>query len=405
MNKKQIIIAILVSILFNILLGLILIREIKTIDFPSHIEWAKEFNDIGYIKRPNYLFEQFVVIVRALLPANMLVRISPLAKQVFDLKSFEISTWILMMLSNIATSFILISKFFKDFKKDAQTKFPLLFASLFTLFILFAGPIFFLTYPDRQYMGYISFNIFHNPNYILMKPFALLAFISISENLFNKWQWNQSFLMAIWTVCVTLAKPSFTITIVPAIFIMVLLDFRRHAKLINWFYLIFPLGLTATIVLGAQYYINYSGYWGERIMFGPFKTLQIYIPNISLILLLNLFSVLFPLSVILLDWKASISRPSFKLVMVNFLVALSMNYFLYEKEEIVSNNFAWGVMIAAFLLFIEAIIVFGQNLYNKKFSITIKSWKSWIQISILFMHFVCGLLYYINCYKIDLFVY
>jgi len=233
MTRRQTIIAILICLLFNILFGIIMVRELKTIDFPSHIEWEKEFNDIGYIKRPNYLFEQLVVIIRALMPANILVRISTLAKQVYDLKSFEISTWILMVLSNFATTLILIGRFYKEFKKD-QDKKPLLFASIFSFIIMFAGPIFFLTYPDRQYMGYIGFNIYHNPNFILMKPFALLAFFSLSDNLYNKWQWKQSILMTIWVVCVTLAKPSFTITIIPSIVIIVLLIIRRNAKQINW---------------------------------------------------------------------------------------------------------------------------------------------------------------------------
>lgn len=394
-NKKVLIVSIL-GVLIIAIFGLIMAHELENGDFPPHIAWAKQYAETGYLNKiPHTLFAKLVVIIRALLPANILVLISPLAKQVFDLKSFEISAWLLMILCYLATVYILIKRLLQEWKQEKREN-SLLISTIASLIILLVGPIFLFTYPERMYLGYYSPNPYHNPTYILFRPFVLLAFFSIVDNLYAKWDWKKALSIAFLIMCATLAKPSFTITILPALGFVMLLRIKDWKKF-NWLYVIIPLGLTSLIVLGAQYYVNYSGYWGDQVIVAPFQVLLTYVPSVALVFVFGLLSILFPLLVSIFHWKENSSKVSFQLVWLNFLVAVLLNFIFGEKFNLGSNNFAWGAMIAVFLLFVENVIMFGREIYIKGIKKCMKSWKFDLAGSILLLHFICGIFYYVAC--------
>lgn len=375
-------------------------HELKLGDFPQHIGWAKnEYAVVGYIyKIPNTLFAKLVVIVRALLPANILVRISSLAKQVFDLKSFEISTWIVMELSYLFAALLLA----KDIKKNwsgFQLKDAHWLAGIFALVILTVGPIFVFTIPDRLYFGYITSNPYHNPTYILLRPLALLVFIEIVNNIFNKWSWKNALIMAILMVCVALAKQSFTLTILPAGGLLILIYYLKQFKRINWFYVIFPIGLVSIIVLISGYIVNYSGDRGDQILIAPFSALLTKVPNIPLIFGFTLLSIAFPLLVSILYWRKMSANLSFRLAWLNFLVSLVYLFFFAEKINLTSLNFIWGSMIGVFLLFYVTIVELGKILLSLNFNKMIITWKEVLVGSVLFVHIACGIVYYIACLR------
>ncbi len=394
-HKKTIVLTGFMIIVLAIF-GVVMAEELKLSDFPQHIAWAKEYGEVGYLYRiPHTLFSKLVVIIRALLPANILIRVSVLAKQVFDLKSYEISAWILMLLSYGATAWILVKRIASEWRKD-KINVPQWAAPLAVLALLMVGPIFLFTFPDRMYLGYISPNPYHNPTYVLFRPFVLLILFNAIDNLRAKWDWKQSALMAFWILCATLAKPNFTLTIVPAIGLMVVYFFLKKLKPVNWFYVIGPVGLTALIVLLSQFIINYAGERGDQLIFAPFTVILKYVPNVPLAILFLLLSILFPLVVSILFWKTTSTRLSFQLVFVNFLVSLVYGYFIAERINLSSNNFGWGMMIAVFLWFGETLIVFGQQLFNRQNGVALKSWKILVPGGALLLHLVCGVIYYIS---------
>lgn len=395
MGKKNILIITLFSLLFCILFGSIMAHELKLYDFPQHIAWAKEYAQFGYIVRSNPLFHSLVVIIRALLPANILVRVSTLAKQVYDLKSFEISTWLLMVLSYLATGFILFKRFVKEWGGNQPNKVSFWMIGAATLIIMLVEPIFIFTAPERIYMGYISPNPYHNPTYLLMRPFALAAFFNVIDNLFSKWNWKQSVIMVILIACASLAKPSFTVTLIPAVGLLILFFYMRKLRTINWYYLIFPLGIGSLIMLGTQFLVSYGDKNGEQILIAPFKALLLYVPNVPLILIFGFLSILFPLLVSIFHLKENAHRPSFQLVWLTFFVSLAYDYLLYEIKDIYCNNFAWGAMFAVFLLFVETIIIFGRKILQKGFKASIKNWETALPGAILLLHFGCGIYYFI----------
>jgi len=394
LEKKKIILLAFFGLLITAFFGVMMAHELKDSDFPQHIDWARQYAETGYLNKiPHTLFAKFVVIIRALLPANILVLISPLAKQVFDLKSFEISAWLLMIFSYIGTIVWLFWKFNKEWSGGGKNKkLGLMIVLVFTILLVF--PIFIFTYPQRMYLGYISPNPFHNPTYILFRPFVLLVFYSIVENLFSRWQWKKSILMLVFLLCATLAKPSFTITILPAVGILIVLFYIREIKKINWPYLFFPLGLTSLVVLISQYIVNYSGYWGDQVVFAPFKVVMSYVSSWPLVLIFWVLSILFPILVSTFYFRENVKSISFQLVWLNFFVAALLNLLFGEKFNLGSNNFGWGTMIAVFLLFLEAIIIFGKKLLELKTFCSPKSWQIILQGGILLIHLICGFIYY-----------
>jgi len=396
MEKKKIFLLILLGVLITAFFGIMMAHELKDSDFPQHIEWARQYAETGYLNKiPHTLFAKLVVMIRALLPANILVLISPLAKQVFDLKSFEISAWLLMIFCYIGTIYWLFWKFNKEWSGgEERKKLGLIIFSVFAILLVF--PIFIFTYPQRMYLGYVSPNPFHSPTYILFRPFVLLFFYSIVENLFSKWQWKESILLVIFILCATLAKPSFTITIIPAVGILIILFYFREIKKINWLYLIFPLGLTSLIVLVTQYIVNYSGYWGDQVIFTPLTVVMYYVSSLPLVFIFWILSILFPLIVSIFYFKENANKLSFQLVWINFFVAALLNFLFGEKFNLGSNNFGWGSMIAVFLLFLEAIIIYGKKLLEIKTFRSPKSWQIIMLGGVLLAHLVCGFIYYFD---------
>lgn len=393
-NRSRNIFFIVFSVVIIAIFGYVMFHQLKIGDYPQHIEWAREYAEKGYLyKLPHTLFSKLVVIIRALLPANILVRVSVFAKQVYDIKSYEISALILMVFSYLATAFILLKRLLREWS-ELKIKNLRWITGLTALVILLVGPVFLFTFPDRMYLGYIVPNPYHNPTYVLFRPFVLLIFFGITDNLFARWSWRQSFVMVFLIVCASLAKPSFNLTILPAIGLLILVFYKNKLQNINWLFLFGPVGVTTLVVLASQYIINYSGNRGDQIIFAPFKAVLTQVPNVPSALLFAFLSILFPLLVAILYWKKISIRISFQLAWANFLVSAFYGYFIAEKINLSSNNFWWGLMIGSFILFVDSIIFWGNELCENGINIGFRSWKTIILASTLMMHLVCGIVYY-----------
>ena len=154
-------------------------------DFGDHLVWVRELSENGYMyKVPQTLYHKLVVVVRALLPANVLVWVSPWVKQVYDLKSFEISSIILMTLTYLSVGIILVKQLLKEWKESRSTKL-LWWAGLGALVIMLVAPVFIFSLP-RMFLGYAAGNRFDSPAYMMAKPFVVLTFFAVVQNLFQE---------------------------------------------------------------------------------------------------------------------------------------------------------------------------------------------------------------------------
>lgn len=392
MNKKQIILSICFATLLIFIFGIIMTHELKHGDFPPHINWAKEYNQIGYLNKiPHVLFAKLVVVVRALLPANLLVWVSPLVKQVYDLKSFEISTLLLMVSSYLLLSFVVYHRFLKKWEVD-NTKQNVL-TMVLTLTLLLLGPIFLFTYPDRMFLGYIAGNRYDSPTYILAKPFILIMFISLIDNFYSKWNWKQVLIAVIAVVCATLAKPNFTISILPAIVIVALINIKEFKKF-NKLFLFFAIGVTSLVVLFGQFLINYAGDRGDRIIVAPFKSILYYVPNIPIELFFIVCSLLFPILITIKYWSHLKKTLPFQLAWVNIIISLGYSLLLAEQINYPANNFWNGNMIGMFILFFVSIEFWGKDIISKVKNKSRLFFSDYSLIIALGLHLLCGIIYY-----------
>jgi hypothetical protein len=384
---------IILGLLVLVIFSLVMFHQLKHGDFPAHIQWAREYSENGYLyKIPHTLFARLVTIVRALLPANILVWVSPMAKQIYDLKSFDISALIVMVLSYLFTAIFIVVRLVREW--EVSEKQILYLVGFVVLAVLLAAPIFIFTFPNRMFSGYFVGNRYDSPTYILSKPFVLLMFIGIVDWFFEKWNWKQAIIMAFIVLCATLAKPSFTITILPAIGILILFNIKQFKK-INWAYLIIPLALTAFIVLLGQFIINYSGDRGDRIIFAPFQDILYSVPNIPMVFFLILMSIVFPLLVTILNWEKVKRNFSFQLGWVNLIIGFVYSILLGEQINMGLNNFWNSPDIGIFVLFFVTIAWWGKDLVNSYRAKTKISKKQVATTCILLLHFLCGIVYYI----------
>jgi hypothetical protein len=367
------------TIFVIVFFGVMMFHYLKRGDFIAHIAWAREYSETGYLyKIPHTLFARFVTITRALLPANILVWISVYAKQVYDIKSYEISTLIVMILSYLATGFIIVKRLLREWAYLRVKNLHWICGGV-ALVIMIVAPIFIFSFPNRMFLGYASGNRFDSPTYILSKPFVLLAFLSLVDNFSAKWNWRQAFYMAFFVLCATNAKPSFTISILPTIGILIFTVFLRRLKQVNWFYLIFPIGLTSAVAIISQFIIAYVGDRGDRVLFAPFQALLTKVHDVP-----TLF----------LDWKKIKHDLSFQIASVNFLVALTYGLLLAEKANFGSINFWNSPMIAVFILFYVTVVYYFKSLIEKVKAGQKLDWKDTVLLSILAAHVICGIVYY-----------
>jgi hypothetical protein len=397
-NKKKAIFYTLFVLLVTIIFGLVMFNEIKIGDYPQHIGWAKEYSQTGYLyKIPHTLFAKAVTIVRALLPANFFVRVSVFAKQVYDLKSYEISALIVMILSYIGAAIYLVKRILREWA-GLKLKKLLWLAGAGALILLLFGPIFVFSFPKFMYLGYIVPNPYHNPTYILGRPFVLIMFFGIVDYLFSKWNWRKALIMVIVISCASLAKPSFTLTILPALGLTLLIFYWKELKKVNWFYLIIPIGMTAVVMLISEFIINYTGDRGEAIIVAPFQSMLYHVPNVPAILFRLLMSLIFPISVSIIYWKDLKSKFSFRLAWVNLIVAILMGYLFAEQINSPSNNFWWGTMFGLTIVLFETFVPWARKVITDIENKKKLTWQD-IVISVeLFLHLACGIIYFIYCF-------
>jgi len=374
--------------------GEVTYRQLKTGDFSDHIVWAHELVDKGYLFRPAHqLFQQLVIIVRAFLPFNYFVRINQTFKQIIDLKSYEISTMVIITIVYVITAIIIYKQFIKEWDAT-KTKNNYWLAGGSTLAVMLISPIFLFTLPDQMYLGYINGNPFHNPTYLLLRPFALLLFLHTIKNLYSKSHWSALLIAGILIVLGTMSKASFTLTFLPAVGFYVIIHLRNFRKF-NWPYLISGLAIPGSIILGMQFVLSYFGNSDDSIIFAPFQAILNYVPNIGLVLIFILLSILSPLILTLLYWKQVCNEPTLQLAWVNFLTALIPALFFSERINWPSINFWWGPMCAVFILFVVTVSVAGKNKVFCVLNPTDKL-KKWIVLSIFGLHLICGIIYYFS---------
>jgi len=244
------------------------------------------------------------------------------------------------------------------------------------------------------YFGYIGLANYHNPTVHMLRPFALLMFIFAMQVLLGPRSsiWKILFAALIFAGA-TFLKPSYTITLLPALGLMGLYWLWKRRP-VGWRMAIFGLGLPSVLLLAPQFIITYvRGEVDGGIALMPFVAAQMLS---GFVLQKFLMSIFFPLVVVVLFWKRALRDHEMVLAWSGFIIGALQFYLLIEKGSRYTHaNFLWGAQITLFILFAVTIrFLLRQEISFRELTRPAR----WISYVAYVPHVLSGIAYWVFCY-------
>jgi hypothetical protein len=292
-------------------------------------------------------------------------------------------------------------------------------AALAASAVMEASAINILVFLDKHiYFGYFPLDPYNVPTHTLLKLFAVpLFFISAKIFLRSESTKNSNILLiigaALLSILNTLAKPSFTLILVPAVGLIVAYKFLKR-EYIDWPLLVFGILAPSILVLGWQYSVTFASQWSglirnkamaTRIGLMPFGQFIVWDVPLYLLLPKLILSTLFPIVVYISYWKRAVKDIHFNFVWLILLFGLLITYSFVEirlTSGAVSpaGNFTWSGLIAVFILFVVALwFLLRQNLQG----LPVER-KDWFRLaacgSALTLHLVFGVVWYLEQFQL-----
>lgn len=369
-TRRSLYVAALAALLF---LPFISRLAVTGYDYQVHIPIAEEMLSTGRVRTPHFLLQAFSILF------------SPITGGIFN------ATVATLLVSVAATAVL----FYRWLRSSLNSE-PL--SLYFTATLLIASPVAALFPLDGHlYLGYIGVNVLHNPTMILLKPFALLIFIYSARALESDTppSASQLAICAIVTVAAAMAKPSFTIVLLPALSLMMLMLWLKGEPFDSKVPLLSIL-VPSLVILLIQYRMTYSAaqidgvYNGSSsIIFSPLTVMNNYSSHL---LTKFLLSVLFPLSVAALFYREALRDRALQLAWLSFGAGTLYTYLLAESgPRMNQGNFTWSAQIALFILFTAS----AKFLFKKiSSSEGIKGWQVCLCTLFLTIHFAFGIFFH-----------
>lgn len=245
---------------------------------------------------------------------------------------------------------------FYSLKMSSRGALPDLLTGGLALGLTIASPI--TIWSDNLFMiGYINPVVYHNPTLIALRllliPLFVLSLSALLPREFRHRRQRYFWLLAAAAtgMLATLAKPSYTIALLPGLFLYAIWR-RLRGGPVDWIFLIGGLCIPAGLVLTVEYLYTFAAGFehGGAIMFGPLQFMTAWIPSWRIPLQLAL-SLAFPLSVLLLYQSEARRHLSLKLAWTVFGVAAVFTYTLYQDGPgFKSGDFLWTAYSALFVL-------------------------------------------------------
>lgn len=238
---------------------------------------------------------------------------------------------------------------------------------LLTFGLMLIAPIF-IWLDDVHMLGYINPVIYHSPTQNLLRifviPVSLLAFRALENRPYRNTT-HRIFIILLSASLIALAslsKPSFTITIIPALTLYVLYRLWKRQP-IDWLLYLFGLCIPAVGIIALQTFVTYTSTYvdpsGMAVGFMAFMLKYVPLWRIPIQLLLSL---VFPLAVYGLYFQNARRDVYLNLSWVTLLIGLGYTYFVHETGYRVGDgNFIWTSYSASFvLMFASVIFMVGQ---------------------------------------------
>lgn len=360
--------------------------QLESGDFPVHIGWAKELNENNFVLRPNILYQQLTIAFKAFIPFDLinLVTNDALADY-FHAWYYRLPALLVTLVGYLWTALLLRNRFLK--LAATELKHQLVLSWISAIVCMIVAPILLFTLGQRLIIGYINPNVWHNPTFSLLKPFALWIYFFVIDHWREKISWKQWLALGLMTGLSILAKPNFILSFLPALGLLLFLQTLSLRRL-PW-KLLSAMVIPAILVLAYQYVIMYSLNAENQIYMVPFKTAMFSAGNAINMVIFYLLSLLFPLLVSLFSCKLLRDRFGFNLVWLNFGITFITWLLFVELPHMSSLDFLWGPNLAVFILFVYCIGWLLQNpLWWKQ-----QGWQTALTKAALGLHLVSGIVY------------
>lgn len=360
---------------------------IRVSDYNSHIAFAVEMAENTPVPISHALYQKLILVLRTLIPFRALQNQSGIWQYLY-VQSFTICAILIALAAYIATILTLKKRFYQNWK-DSLADRAYFYAWLAAFSLLLVNPIT-LTSIRGNYLivlGYIPANIWHSPTYILMRPLGLWLFFFIIDHWDQRLVWKQWLLVATISYLVIFAKPNFTLSMLPTFGLICMLKIFKFKRW-NW-------GLITAFVLPSLFSLAYQ-YWFmsqfpkiSSFIFAPFRAAFYYTGNGFTLIAMIVLSITFPLFLLLFDSKRILRRVDFSFAWLNFAVAMLIFLLFAEIPHIEHLNFAWGPMMAVFLLFAVSLNYIVQDYHCLKG----RKWETNLLLGLAIMHIIFGLLF------------
>lgn len=360
--------------------------QLESGDFPVHIGWAKELNENNFVLRPNILYQQLTIAFKAFMPFDLInLATNDALEDYYHAWYYRLPALLVTLAGYVATAWLLKQRFMKLSK--LQQKHRQLLSWVLALVCMVVAPILLFTLGHRLIIGYINPNVWHNPTFSLLKPFALWIYFFVVDHWRENISWKQWLALGLMTGLSILAKPNFILSFLPALGLTLFMQTRSFRRL-PW-KLITALVIPAAVVLLYQYVIMYSLNAENQIYLVPFKTALFSAGSAVNMIIFYLLSLLFPLLVSLFSVKFLQDRYEFNLVWLNFGVAFLTWLLFVELPHMSSLDFMWGPNLAVFILFVYCL---GRLLQNPDWWQQ-KNWQTMLTKIALGLHLLSGIVY------------
>jgi hypothetical protein len=358
-------------------------------DFSLHARYTREWFETQKLTTPHFLNSALTIACKWAVPAISAIGLEPLS---------YIDAELIVAQAMYVLAAIVIYCVLRWCAPTAAAQHPnwLLLAGLTLLLV---GPITLFTLVNNNlYTGYFPpANVYHNPTTLALKPFALATVAAVavflgppaSSNIrLGRW----SLLLAALVILMTLAKPSYTICLVPALLLLVALDagLRRSGR--AWL-AVAVIGVAGILVLAWQYWLVY-GQPGSNLIFYPF--LMVRDPEAIAWLKFSM-SIAFPAGVAVFYFRRVRENIAFRLGWLCFAISCLYYFLLAEGARTDHNNFGWGCQVALFVLFVLSFGVLLEDGAAQQAGTSPPTPLAYATCWSLFgMHLTSGLLFYFS---------
>ena len=232
-------------------------------------------------------------------------------------------------------------------------------SGIIAMLMLVAMPLLNPARPEDIYLGQITPNVWHNSTQIFALPFSLAAFVAAAA-LLRAQTMPRALLFGGLVLASTLAKPNYTIALLPVVGLMLLWKmFRARTGLLRQLLLVAAGFVPTALLLVDQYFLVFgaAGVRKATMTFAPLAVWSFFSLNVPVSIALSIAG---PLAVLLVLPRKLRSDPALQLSWLVLVVSLLQLGLLAERFTdgtlSMEGNFFWGSYSAVFMVFVASAI-------------------------------------------------